>query len=304
MAGLATALLATLLPVLLHLRAGIRGTALRGAWGWTLAAWIMWLVARGVTWRMLPSSGAAGLVWYAAAIVILAPPIAVLGARRPVSRAWPWFVLLPLVLVFSWPALPVVAMGGTTDGWQLETPVVVGYLLVLVMGLGNYLGLALTLPAILWGAAGLLVVFPLCSATAKWSLAPEVGRTAATLCLVAAGWIADRQAVRSRSRADGTAPAFDRVWRDFRDAFGIVWSRRVQERFNDDAGRIGLNVRLGVAGLETAGGGGNGPRIIDAADHAAALETLRWNLQKFVDSDWIDRRIGGSLSPAAQICSK
>jgi len=48
--------------------------------------------------------------------------------------------------------------------------------------------------------------------------------------------------------------ALDRVWRDFQDLFGIVWARRVQERFNDDARRQRLAVRLGMHGLEDAKG--------------------------------------------------
>jgi hypothetical protein len=280
--------IAGLLPVLRRLRRGFRGTALEPAWHWAGVVWLTWVTVPVITIVSPPLSAWGDALWYFAAVLALTPPIAVLGARRPTSRVWTWFVLVPLVLVFTWPLLPVLREGGGPSAFSLEEPVVVGYALVLVMGAGNYLGLRFSLSALLWMTGLLLVVLPLCPATAPWLPGGQTGRVCGSLCLAAAGWIADRQ-IASRKRPP-PGPPLDRVWRDFRDLFGIVWARRVQERFNDEACRQGLPVRLGLHGLQSAGGeiraGG-----IEEPSLAVAEASLRWLLQKFVDPAWIDARL-------------
>jgi hypothetical protein len=119
---------------------------------------------------------------------------------------------------------------------------------------------------------------------------PWPARIWAMLCLVGAGWLADRQVAGRRRALDVGRLPLDRVWGDFRELFGIVWARRIMERFNDDARRHDSLLRLGLHGLENAGGS----RVdagVDAASLAAAETSLRWLLQKFVDADWIDRRM-------------
>ncbi|HEY2252015.1 MAG TPA: hypothetical protein VGH74_13175 [Planctomycetaceae bacterium] len=285
----ACAVLASLLPVLARLRARVVGTALSSAWPPLAVAWLIWLVVAVVTLPPFAMRAWADSLWFLAAIVALVPPIAVLGARRPTSRVWTWFVLVPLVLVFAWPVVPVMTVGARPAAFNLEAPLVVGYGLVLVMGAGNYLGLAHTISALLWMAGLSLVVLPLCPATNgalpdAWS-----SRMGGTFCLAAAGWIADRQAAGWLSAGHSRLP-FDRAWSDFRELFGIVWAKRIQERFNDDARRRGLKLRLGFQGLEDASGG-KFPDSFDSESLATAETSLRWLLQKFVDPEWIDQRL-------------
>jgi len=77
--------------------------------------------------------------------------------------------------------------------------------------------------------------------------------------------------------------------------FGIVWAKRIQERFNDDARRRGLKLRLGFQGLENlTGPKSSGMKSDDGFDPeslSAAESSLRWLLQKFVDPGWIDQRL-------------
>ena len=284
----------SLSPVLLRLRRGVHGTALESAWPCAALVWLFWLIIAGLTVADRvgePSSLHAWIdvLWYLAAILALTPPVAVLGARRPTAQVWRAFVLIPLVLVFAWPVLPALRSSGGLVAFTLETPLLVGFALVLVMGAGNYIGLRFSPSAFLWIAGVLLIVLPLCPATAGRVLQAETGRGVGVLCLAAAAWIADRQVEGRSARADGPGGPLDRVWRDFRDLFGIVWARRIQERFNDEARKQGLPLRLGIDGLEDATG--SSPAAFDHQSLAAAEVSLRWLLQKFVDRDWIDRRI-------------
>ncbi len=283
--------LATLAPVLVRLRRGLCGTALVHAWTATLLTWIVLMGVALVTLMPFPLRPWANCLWYLAAVVALIPPIAALGARRPINRTWTWFVLAPLVAVFSWPIMPAVWSGAESPAaFDLEMPVVVGFVLVSIMGAGNYLGLSHSISAVLWIAGLWLMVLPLCPTTAGWMTDPWPARAWATLCLVAAGWIADRQVARRRRAVNAGRLPLDRVWGDFRELFGIVWARRIMERFNDDARRHGLQLRLGLYGLEDAAGSRVDDRV-DAASLVAAETSLRWLLQKFVDPDWIDRRV-------------
>lgn len=293
--------LATLVPVLARMRRGLRGTSLMHAWWATCLVWIVWTVVAIATLAPLPLRAWANCLWYLAAVTALIPPIAALGARRPINRAWTWFVLVPLVLVFAWPVMPAVWRGADNPAaFDLEAPVVVGFVLVSIMGAGNYLGLAHTVSALLWLAGLWLVVLPLCPSTARWMIDTWSARSGAVFCLVAAGWIADRQFARrrraaDRSGADQKRRPLDRVWDDFRELFGIVWARRLMDRFNDDARRQGSPLRLGLHGLQNSAEGNPGSTI-DAKSFAAAESSLRWLLQKFVDPDWIDRRMTFSHS--------
>lgn len=290
----AVAGLGSLFPVLLRMRQGFRGTALESAWFWAALVWIVWLSVTFLTIEPAGPHGSGDILWYLAAVLALTPPIAVLGARRPTSRVWTAFVLVPLVLVFSWPLVPllrtVLLQHEGSLAFSLEEPLALGYVVVLVMGAGNYVGLRFSFPALLWMAGIMLVVLPLCPTTATWAFAADTGRSVGTLCLVAAAWIADRQVARRASAPSGSNLSVDRLWQDFRDLFGIVWSRRVQERFNDEARRKGLGVQLGMNGLEDAAGKPL-PTGFDPQALSAAETSLCWFLQKFVDREWIEQRL-------------
>jgi hypothetical protein len=281
--------IASLAPVLARWRRGVHGTALESAWRWSALAWTAWLLT-SITEVLSPlSQTTQDVFWYLTAILSLTPPISVLGARRPVSRVWTWFVLLPLVLVFTWPVLAVLAQGPTGSAFTLEEPMLVAYALVLVMGAGNYFGLCWSVPAVLWMAGLLFIVLPLCPATTGWLAETQTARLCGTLLVVAAGWIADRVATkRARPAGDSQLP-IDRVWQDFRDLFGIVWARRIQERFNDMAREKGVKVRLGIHGVEGASEMQPGVNF-DPETLAAAESIMQWLLQKFVDPEWIRLR--------------
>lgn len=279
--------LAVLAPALWQLRQGVRGTALAGAWFWIALSWVAVLVVRVVTlWGSL-TGGPAALAWYLAAVLALAPGIAVLGARWPTARVWNAFVVCPLIAVFLWPVAVAVLRGSRLEHWVLEAPMVVGYLLVLVMGAGNYVGGRWTLAALLWGAAWVLIVPALCPPLQGLLPRPELGRSLGCLLISLAGWSISRSVHRTPPLPGG----LDRVWNEFRDLFGVVWSRRIQDRFNEQAPRSRLAVRLGWNGVEDPEGHPLRESSLTPQDLTAAEPQVRWLLQKFVEPAWIDQRL-------------
>lgn len=278
------ALTAATLLLVVGGRRWFAGTTLVTTWLWLLAASLATLGSAIVTGCQLLSREGVGLAWYGSSILSLCAPISVLGARRPGSRVWGWFVLAPLVAVLGWPAATVLSTPAAPQSLQLEAPPVVGLVLVLVMGCGNYLGTRWGWSACLFAAGECLLVLPATRFAPHGSISPEAYRVAgAGLWFLAAA--AAHLAFRNSRRGDH---GIDRLWCDFRNLFGIVWAHRLQERTNAEAERQGWPARLTPAGLvwspdadEPARG-----RTLPRIEH-----TLRWLLRRFVDDTWIDERM-------------
>jgi hypothetical protein len=281
--------LAGALPLLPKLKRQLHGTALEHAWQVVAFVWAIWIVVPLLDWLSVVEPVASHCLWHLAAVAALLPPIAALGARRPINRAWSLFVLLPLFVVFAWPVVPILWSGTKNPAaFILETPFVLGFLLVSVMGIGNYLGLPQSGPAILWLLAIWLLVIP-ASPLAKLEPADLTTCRAWGIGSLAVavwwGWWSGRRPDPSHETF-----GFERLWIDFRNLFGVVWARRIMERFNDEARRKQAPFRLGWLGLEKP----TGERFVaeeQGADLTTAETLLRWNLQKFVDPDWVSCRL-------------
>jgi hypothetical protein len=281
--------LPTLLPLGLRAHAALRDTSLRLALGWAAAAWLLWL-SGGILNMLALAGGAvdegvADQVWYAAAVVSLCPAVAALGARRPTVRVWTAFVLVPLVLVFSWPAWTVWS-DGRPGPLQIETPLLLGYALVGVMGVGNYVGTRHCAAALVGMAAlGWLAASFADAPFAADRLATDVSmRTGSTFLLVLAAWLAQGSA----SPPADEPPGWDRVWGDFRDTFGVVWASRCLDRVNATAEKEAWPVRLDMSGFVWQP---DTPPARRQATTERIDHTLRWLLRRFVDPPWIDRRL-------------
>lgn len=274
----------------LLLTAGIRrqlaGTTLSTAWAWAMAGESGWWLSLLAS-LLLGEAEASRLdqFWYWTAVLTVCPPIAVLGARRPTSRVWNWFILVPLVAVLGWPAVTVLVSLPDLAPLRVQTPVFVGFLLVLVMGFGNYAGTRYGLAALLAAVASGLVLLPASSrADVAFVTAMQFRGWAAILLSVAV-----IQASRQGRRPTEAASRFDRLWFDVRDSFGIVWAIRLQERINITAEQEQWKARLGPLGFEWEEhlSPQERSRTESRMDH-----TLRWLLRRFVDSSWIDSRLG------------
>jgi hypothetical protein len=291
--------------VVLKARNALVHTTLTQARRWglaALAAWsLAWLFADALG---TASEGIADQLWSAAAILALAPFVSILGARRPASKVWSWFVVLPVTVVLALPAATAWNRELRPAPLRWEAPVLAGYFLVLLMGLGNHFGTRFSLAAILYAAACLTVAARL----ADWlRLDRATTECAATILLGlsagAAGLAARRVGASARGRPGVPGFRLEPVWSDFRDFFGIVWARRVLERFNESAVREGLPLRLRLHGFVPLGGpaaDGTAAEIsLTASQQAEAERVLRWLLRRFVDPEWIDERLGSGNSQAA-----
>ena len=289
-------------PPVLAARNRLRKTTLLEAWLWGAVALGAWACTFFVTEVLgVVSEGVADQMWLASAVLMVCPFIAVLGARRPGSRVWSLFIVAPLAVVLDLPAATAWNRDFHPAPLRLEEPMLAGYGLVLLMGAGNYLGTRFALPALLAAVAMLLV--PVSMSSLHWFPESFPARAAATLLLGIAVWMAAIASRKAASRVVGLRPspipigegrvrvaiAFDRLWNDFRDLYGIVWARRVMDRVNDAAVHEGWPVRLhlqGFAALDSAHPPSPSPNQLQQIER-----TLRWLLRRFVDPEWIDERL-------------
>jgi hypothetical protein len=273
-------------PVL-RTRVMLSKTTLLEAWLWGVVAICLW----GFTWcatelTQFAPHGWADQLWLASAVLLLSPFVAALGARRPGSRVWTLFVVLPVIVVLMLPAVTAWNRDLRPTPLRLESPMVVGYALVLVMGAGNYLGTRFAIPALLAAGASLTLVWPLSQMAERYSPPTSTLHSAAAIALSTAAWLGARQAAKTRRSSRNP---LDAVWNDYRDFFGIVWGKRIMDRMNDAAQQEGWPVRLqyeGFVPVDSASPADLSPDQKSRVEHA-----LRWLLRRFVDPAWIDERM-------------
>ncbi|MEX2558441.1 MAG: hypothetical protein WD403_00940 [Pirellulales bacterium] len=222
---------------------------------------------------------------YLAAATTLAPSMALLGARRPQDKAWQ-FIVLSLIVVL-W--LPV------GSGWALGTSrlpelhAAWSWFLLALIGVGwiNHL------PTRYWLASGLVAAGQLCLLSDQLPFGlPPLGPWRPLLglaCLV----LAIVLAARAARRRPAVVRPLDRLWHDFRDAFGLLWAARVAERFNASAAMYDWPVRLGWGGLKASPTGDEAtPSPAEADPRLKTMETnLKSLLRRFVSPAWIARRL-------------
>lgn len=269
----------------------VRGTTLDSAWWWGWTAWALW----GVSWALelnpgILSPGVLDQMWYAVALLLLAALVSVLGAKRPGSRVWTWFVTVPMLLVLGWPALFAWSQGWPPESLRVMAPALWAYALVCVMGLGNYVGTRF-LPSAVWmGVALFWLVMPYSGWVSEMLPSPTGCRLRATLC---AGMAVIWPAVLAAS-VPFLAP-WDRVWVDFVNSFGIVWGRRLQDRFNETARQAKWGVKLDLYGLAWDDAPSSTPSVERPRLPRwtpEMIHALQWLLRRFVDQDWLEKRVG------------
>ncbi len=223
--------------------------------------------------------------WYWAAVLTCCPLISVLGAKRPTSRGWSWFIILPLIAVLGWPALTIFLVPSPDlVPLEIQSPVLIGFILVLVMGTGNYMGSRYGLSILMVSGAALLSLWPVFSSFAgDLNFATRIRAFSALLC-----GIGVLHGFRQAGRPTLDESKYDQLWFDFRDAFGIVWSIRIQDRINQTAQKEGWVVRLGTEGFVWDQNVSD-EQIKQSEDRLE--HTLHWLLRRFVEPEWINVRL-------------
>jgi hypothetical protein len=228
---------------------GTRGTALRPALVWCAITLGVASISQAIAVTEPFESGRplAGQAVYLATLAGLAALVSVLNARSPGGEAWAILMVL-LVVIFLVPWLEgsgLVREGGGWDRLRLAAPWSIFYGLLVLVGVTNFLPTRFFAAATLVGLGFAAEYAGLTSP--QWSRAD---RGAAWMLVpigwAMAAWVADLATLRAR-RAPAGLP---RLWFWFRDAWGVVWALRVQERFNRAAAAAGWPIRLTWHGVE------------------------------------------------------
>ena len=254
---------------------------------------------------------------YFSAIMLLTPLISILGARKPGADAWPWFVVLPMILVLLWPVIPQLLQGSHRESLEIGTPAVIGILLITMMGAGNFFGTGHTSAVMIFVVAVALYLLPVSGWLPADACPHPVWPT--TLLAVASVLVAERihfLETQIRAASDLRQRA-DRVWSLFRDLYGIVWSKRVMDRINQFVPREKWTVQLTLDGFASAADScvsaitADGIQVSTSESSAAApadisddllqrpLEIMCWVMKRFASQDWLSQRL--KITPAVTV---
>ncbi len=258
-----------------------RGTTLVAPANWCLVS--LGLVVTVEAWLYLRPVGASEAAWrYLAAVSTFCPIMAMLGAKRPQDRGWQ-FIVASLWIVLALPATQdlVFSPGGRLHlhaAWRWFLAILI------IMSLANYLPTRFGLSAVL-ACLGQAVL--LREQSPFMAAAPERGETSWGILLLAVSILWARASI---AREPATAPGWNRVWKDFRDCFGVVWALRITERVNQSARDYRWSIRLTWPGFVLADEPTGLPdRSAFSPQVELSLGTL---LRRFVSQEWIDTRMG------------
>lgn len=257
-----------------------RGTTLIGPLGWVIAAAAAVGTVECLT--ALGWLGEASDAWrFAAAVGVFSPWMSLLGAKRPQDNAW-HFIVGSLWGVQAMPAAEVIFL---RPGQTLAIIDFRAYFLIVLIGLS----LLVHLPTRYW-LAGLIAIAG--QVALLWDYLPfSADRTPGNEVAIACALFALSAVVASiiAWRARVVRP-FDRLWCDFRDAFGALWAARVMERVNASATMQSWTFQLGWSGFHAA----DDPlRAVDIPPEKRAelRQVMRNLLRRFVSDAWIETRL-------------
>ena len=276
---------------LLYRRQLVQQTTLVGPWLWTLgsvcaigAAHLMIAVTNRNTAHE-PTRWETALV-FAAAASSFCPVMSLLGAKRPQDRGW-HFVVISLGAILI---LPVAESLVLRDGQMPDVQGARSWFMLVLVGLGitNFLATRYWFPAILFGSGQLLMLsnsLPFISEFVDTS--PTITGFA---CCAVACIVASQIAIR-RTPAAGS---LDIVWRDFRDAFGLLWGLRVAEQVNVAARTAGWPLTLRWHGFVDERGESLDWSSLPEVTRNSLHQVIQNLLRRFVSSEWIAARMQNS----------
>lgn len=267
---------------LLWRRPGLRGTTLLPAWWWAVLSLLLVAGAELLVNNSTPGAAWADPLRFTAALSTFCPGMAVLGAKRPQDRAW-HMIVLSLWIVLSLPAGHTLLFG--SGHMELHTAWSVFLVLLIIAATFNYLPTRYWLSSVSLATAQLILLAPHSAWNVKWFTSvccPVSGLAFGVLAIVltAFGLMPSR----------GAHQGLDRVWIDFRNLFGAVWSLRVAERINASAKLYDWKFQLNWHGFVRADGGSMEDLPAEIAPNV--LQNINSLLRRFVSPEWIAKRLG------------
>lgn len=270
----------------------VQGTTLVGPWLWTFGS----LCVIGGTHLLIavahhgtvnrPTNWETALV-FAAAASSFCPLMSLLGAKRPQDRGW-HFVVVSLWAILI---LPVAESLVLRDGQMPDLHGARSWFMLILIGLGiiNSLATRFWFPAILLGSGQLLMLansLPVIREFVDTSPTIKGFTCYAIACIVAS----------QLARAEGKeASSLDIVWRDFRDAFGLLWGLRVAEQVNIAARTCDWPLTLRWHGFVDECGETLDWNSLPDETRKSLHQVMRNLLRRFVSSEWIAVRMGNAI---------
>jgi hypothetical protein len=252
-----------------------RRTALRSTAGWVVAVTgVWWIVSLLATFEAgVGTSGYLAPLRLAACSALLAPIIAVLGARRPGELLWN-FIVMSLLVVLSLPILEQSLLGKELGPGRfgLDGPRATLFGIIVGVGVLNYLPTRFVMASLVFGVGTLIEL----SAMGPWPVgARELAQrhAVAGLAFALCAWTA------WLSRARVTIAGVEGQWRRMRDGWGFIWSARLRDRWNAASRERGWNIRLERDGLRPE----RSDQPIDSKTRDNAERYLSRLLQKFLE---------------------
>ncbi|MCH2201576.1 MAG: hypothetical protein MK102_06385 [Fuerstiella sp.] len=264
------------LRVLIGFRASLRGLTARSAAGWAIVACGLAMVS--VAMRLVPAVpfGVTSAIHSLASAFLLAPLIDILGARNPGHRAWPCFVVIPMIVVLQWPAASQLFSQSLTTPVAIPLPTAACFVLLLTMGAGNHFGTANTVACLIGIVGILLFAMPV----TEWSAWPGDGYClTSSICLTVTALL-----VEGRLKTMGRNRSHEQLWIDFRDIYGLVWTRRVMDRINQFSDREQWMVIMTLDGFRVRN---SHTKVRDRVNRPK--EIMRWVLGRFANDEFLDR---------------
>ncbi len=280
-----------------------RGTTLRAAWWWSVAAVVAVSLTDAATGETAGASAR-----FAAAILTFCPAITVFGAKRPQDRAWQWIVLA-FWGILSLPAAEALVFNPNEPphphsvwSWFLMG--------LIVVGCANYLFTRYWVSGLAVAAAQCVLLHAYLPFSGGGS-GPMPG---AGLAMLMGAILLPAVGLPRRAKPRGS---LDRLWRDFRDQYGVVWGLRIAERINASARLFNWPVRLEWDGFRNVA-----PVVVERSPDRSTAPTeglqapaenitqqatplaltpqqsaeldqaFRTLLRRFVSPEWIERRLG------------
>jgi len=164
------------------------------------------------------------------------------------------------------------------------------FMLILIgLGIANSLPTRFWFPAILFGGGQLLML-----ATSLPFVRELVDRSPTIKgfsCCAMAVIVVTRLAIRKRNAND----SLDGVWRDFRDAFGLLWGLRVAEQINIAARSSNWRLTLRWRGFIDERGEALEFSSLPEETRKPLQQVLENLLRRFVTQEWIAARMDDAI---------